>query len=103
MDDVKVTIIGVERSMRQALKVACLQQGTSLSAELRDRLPHILDEIRGQSLTYNQLVRLLMGMIGVTNLALAGRDPEAHAAMNELSQDLAQFRRQIQGERRIPR
>lgn len=100
MDSVKVTIIGVPRADRQRLKVACLRADTSISAELRARLPRIIDEIEGEALTYGQLVRLLMSMIGVVNLALAERAYEAQRAMDEIGPELRRFRAQISRLRR---
>lgn len=98
MDTVKVTIIGVSRQERQNLKVACLRAGTSISAEMRARLPRIIDEIEGRVMSYDALKSLLMGVTGVLNLALAGRDAQARAALDELNGELQRFKHQLHDE-----
>jgi len=101
-DEVKVTIIGVPREQRLALKRACLMAETSISAELRRRLPLVIAQIEGRALGYNELVELLLAMMGITNLALSGRDAEARAARDEITTDLRRFRHQVKGELRKP-
>jgi len=101
-DDVKVTIIGVPREQRLALKKACLLAGTSISAEMRSRLPLVIAQIEGRAIGYNELVELLLTMMGIVNLALDGRDEQARAARDEISVTLRRFRRQVQGELRKP-
>jgi len=102
MDEVKVTIIGVPREQRLALKQACLLAETSISAELRKRLPVIIKEIQGKALTYTELTELMMSMIGIVNLALDGRGAQARDAMQQIRTELSQFRLQIKGELRSP-
>lgn len=100
MDDVKVTIIGVPRELRQELKVACMYSDTSISAELRRRLPRIAREIQGEILAYDEVTDLLLAMMGIVNLCLQGREHEARTARQELTPDLNRFRQQILEERR---
>jgi hypothetical protein len=101
-DEVKVTVIGVPREQRMALKQACLLSETSISAELRRRLPLVIAQIEGRALGYNELVELLLAMMGIVNLALSGRDKQARAAREEISTDLRRFRHQVKGELRRP-
>ena len=42
-----ITVTGVEGEVKRALTIACVERGTSVSRELRDRLPRIIDEVRG--------------------------------------------------------
>lgn len=97
-DEVKVTIIGVPREHRQALKQACFFAETSISSEVRSRLPQIIREIEGRALSYEELASLLMAVIGVLNMALSGMDTQAHAALQELEVDMRRFRHQINDE-----
>ena len=94
-DDVKVTVIGVPREHRKALKRACLNAETSVSSEVRQRLPQIIREIEGRALSYEELVSLLMSVIGVLNMALSGMDEQAREAFRELDIELRRFRHQI--------
>ena len=102
-DEVKVTIIGVPYEHRKALKLACLNADTSVSGEIRDRLPQIVREIEGRALSYEELASLLMAVIGVLNMALSGMEPQARAALQELNSDLTRFRHQIKDELHTPR
>lgn len=101
-DEVKVTVIGVPREQRVALKQACLLSETSISAELRRRLPLIIAQIEGRALSYSTLTELLLAMMGIVNLALSGREQQARAAREEIAPDLRQFRHQVKGELRKP-
>lgn len=94
-DEVKVTILGVPRETRQALKVACVNRGTNVSEELRKRLPRIISEINQDVMTYEEISDLLLSIVGVANLALAQRGPDAKSAMREINGDLRRFLRQV--------
>lgn len=94
-DEVKVTIIGVPREERTELKRACLYAETSVSAEIRKRLPQITREIEGQALTYDELSALVLSLIGTLNMSLGGMTEQARAAYKELGPELRAFRHQI--------
>ena len=42
-----ITITGVDNDVKRALTIACVEQGTSVSREVRERLVRIIDEVRG--------------------------------------------------------
>jgi len=93
---VKITVVGVDRQQRKDLKRACLDAETSISHEIRKRLPRLIREIEGSALSYEELSDLLTALVGVLNMSLSGMDQQARAAMRELEPKLNRFRLQLQ-------